>query len=53
MAKTNTPNTPQNDQQIRKLAYEIYRARPCEQGDELSDWLEAEREIKSDIIASL
>ena len=56
MTKTNTPNTlntPQNDQQIRERAYEIYRARPCEQGNEVSDWLEAEREVKSDIIASL
>jgi hypothetical protein len=54
MTETKTPNKPQNDQQIRARAYQIYRARGCEQGDEVSDWLEAEHEIKeSDVIASL
>ena len=54
MAETNTPHTPQEDEQIRERAYKIYRARGCEQGDEVSDWLEAEHEIKeSDVIASL
>jgi hypothetical protein len=57
MAETNTPNTlntPQNNQQIRERAYEIYRARGCEQGNEVSDWLEPERDVKeSDVIASL
>jgi Protein of unknown function (DUF2934) len=32
-------------EQISQRAYEIYLARGCEDGRDLSDWLEAEREL--------
>lgn len=38
--------TPQTEQQIRDRAYEIYLARGGRNGDEVSDWLAAERELK-------
>lgn len=38
--------TPQTEQQIRERAYEIYLARGGREGDEVSDWLAAERELK-------
>jgi hypothetical protein len=41
-----TSLTPQNDQQIRERAYEIYQARGGQDGNEVSDWLSAEREVK-------
>lgn len=31
--------------QISQRAYEIYLARGCEDGHDLSDWIEAEREL--------
>ena len=34
-------------EQIRERAYELYIARGCEEGQELSDWLTAERELKA------
>jgi Protein of unknown function (DUF2934) len=34
------------DQQIRERAYEIYLARGGQEGNEVSDWLAAERELK-------
>jgi hypothetical protein len=34
------------EQQIRERAYEIYLAGGCEDGHDLSDWIEAERELK-------
>ena len=34
------------EQQIRERAYEIYLARGGQDGDEVSDWLAAERELK-------
>jgi hypothetical protein len=34
------------DQQIRERAYEIYLARGGQDGNEVSDWLAAERELK-------
>ena len=37
--------TPQNEQQIRERAYEIYQARGGQDGDELSDWIAAEQEL--------
>ena len=36
-------------QEIRIRAYEIYIARNGQPGDELSDWLQAEREIESQV----
>jgi Protein of unknown function (DUF2934) len=42
----NNTSTPQSEQQIRERAYEIYLAREGQQGDQLSDWLAAERELK-------
>ena len=38
-------STPQNEQQIRERAYEIYLARGGQDGDEVSDWIAAEREL--------
>ena len=32
--------------QIRKKAYEIFKDRAKEKGNEISDWLKAEKEIK-------
>jgi hypothetical protein len=32
-------------EQISQRAYEIYLARGCEDGYDLSDWIEAEREL--------
>lgn len=32
-------------EQISQRAYEIYLARGCEDGHDLSDWIEAEREL--------
>ena len=37
--------TPYVEQQIRERAYEIYLARGGQTGDEVSDWLAAEREL--------
>jgi hypothetical protein len=31
--------------QIRERAYKIYLARGCEHGHDVSDWIEAEREL--------
>jgi hypothetical protein len=41
MSDKNTPNA----DQIRVRAYEIYLARGGEDGRDLSDWVEAEREL--------
>jgi predicted transcriptional regulator len=38
--------TPQNEQQIRERAYANYLARQDQEGDEVSDWLAAERELQ-------
>ena len=35
------------DEKIRQRAYEIYLARDCALGHELDDWLQAERELRS------
>jgi hypothetical protein len=32
-------------EQINQRAYEIYLARGCEDGHDLSDWIEAERQL--------
>ncbi len=32
-------------EQISQRAYEIYLARGCEDGHDLSDWIEAERQL--------
>ena len=42
----NNPRPTYVDQQIRERAYEIYLARGGQQGDEVSDWLAAERELR-------
>ena len=38
--------TPYIEEQIRQRSYEIYLARGGHEGDEVSDWLNAERELK-------
>ena len=35
------------DDKIRQRAYEIFLARDCALGHELDDWLQAERELRS------
>jgi hypothetical protein len=37
--------------EIQRLAYHIYLSRGGEQGHELEDWLQAERELKSKRLA--
>ena len=37
--------TPHSQQQIRERAYEIYLARGGQEGDEVSDWIAAERDL--------
>jgi hypothetical protein len=43
---TNNTSLTRSEQQIRERAYEIYLARGGQGGDEVSDWLAAEREVK-------
>ena len=38
--------TPYVEQQIRERAYEIFLARGGQNGDELADWIAAERELQ-------
>jgi hypothetical protein len=44
MADTSKSTVPTKEQ-ISKRAFEIYLARGCEDGLDLSDWIEAEREL--------
>ena len=41
--KKNNPD--ELNEQIRKKAYEIFKKKPEGKGNELSDWLQAEKEI--------
>jgi hypothetical protein len=41
-----TNNTSPSEQQIRERAYEIYQARGGQDGNEVSDWVAAERELQ-------
>jgi DUF2934 family protein len=41
-----TNNTSPSEQQIRERAYQIYQARGGQDGNEVSDWVAAERELK-------
>lgn len=36
-------------QLVQKKAYEIYKKRGCQSGNDLEDWLNAERLVKEDI----
>jgi hypothetical protein len=40
-------NAPITEDRIRQRAYEIHQARGAAPGQELDDWLQAEREIKA------
>jgi Protein of unknown function (DUF2934) len=40
-------------QQIRERAYEIYLSRGGQNGDELSDWLAAERELQESVVSKM
>jgi hypothetical protein len=40
------------EQEIRRRAYEIFLERGAEPGQELSDWLQAEREIRNGLALS-
>jgi hypothetical protein len=42
----NNASTPQSEQQIRERVYANYLARQDQEGDEVSDWLAAERELQ-------
>ncbi len=45
MSSSVDPKQPR-EERIRQRAYEIYLARGDQQGDEVSDWLAAEREFE-------
>lgn len=40
-------NTSTQTEQIRERAYELYLARGGQEGNDVSDWLDAERELGS------
>jgi hypothetical protein len=42
----NATLAPMSEQQIRERAYAIYLARQDQDGNDVSDWLAAERELK-------
>lgn len=44
MSSSVNPNQPREDK-VRQRAYDIYQARGGREGDEVSDWLAAEREF--------
>ncbi len=46
MSSSVDPNQPREDK-VRQRAYDIYLARGGQQGDEVSDWLVAEREFEA------
>lgn len=46
MTETSKSTLPTKEQ-ISQRAYEIYVARGCEDGHDLSDWVEAERELSA------
>lgn len=37
---------PDVEEEVRKRAYELFQARGGEEGHELEDWLQAEREVR-------
>jgi hypothetical protein len=39
-------NVGPTEQEVRERAYEIYLARGCQDGQDISDWLTAERELE-------
>ena len=41
----NASLAPMSEQQVRERAYELYLARAGQAGDDISDWLAAEREV--------
>ena len=41
---------PASDEQIRRRAYEIHLERGGQPGDELADWLQAERELAGGVL---
>ena len=43
-----TPRREVTDEEIRQRAYEIYLERGAAPGFELDDWLQAERELRSE-----
>ena len=46
--KNDKKNNPDDlDEQIRKRAYEIFKDKSENESDDLSDWLQAEKEIKN------
>jgi hypothetical protein len=45
-----SPQLPRNFERIRQRAQEIYRARGGMMGMTLNDWLEAEQELKQELV---
>lgn len=43
--KSDTAPSEDREARIACRAYELWQARGCPSGDELSDWLQAEREV--------
>jgi hypothetical protein len=46
-AHVETSRGPATDDQIRQRAYEIFLARGAAQGQDVEDWLRAERELQA------
>ena len=46
-----TLRSPVDENQVRLRAYEIYVARGGEPGREVEDWVQAERELRSESLA--
>ena len=38
------------EEQIRRLAYQLYLARGKKPGDPLRDWLQAEKELRTELV---
>jgi hypothetical protein len=51
-AEVHSPATQVSEERIAQRAYELYCARGREDGHDLDDWLEAERDLRSDVTSS-
>jgi Protein of unknown function (DUF2934) len=53
MNTTKTPQTNPTPREIAKLAYEIWRQGGCKPGTDMENWLQAEKQLKTDLPRSL
>jgi hypothetical protein len=51
-AELHSPGTQVSEEQIARRAYELYCARGREDGHDLDDWFEAERDLRRDVTSS-